>query len=481
MHLKMIFGSPGTGKTRALTSEIQRHIDNGVPPDTITAISYSRAAAKELAHRTDGVLCTTVHALALDTLRRHGDIRKVLNDDHYNSFLERFTPVNYRKMVEDEIRDYHLSVITGTKSIITDGVDKYIKFKVSSGVVDFTDMLLTDQLPMSGSLLVVDEAQDLSLLQLGLISAWMKQYDSVVVCGDPDQSIYTFAGAHVYGMAELAKIADEVISLDVGYRVPSVIKEFAMSIIERTDRYDKAYSPARVGGEWRYYGGDSNKDSRHIIAAISSKFDINGTSTGLFLARTNSYLDYYYNAFRRMVLPSSEILDMAEFEACYHLHRIRHLYSVGVSGIIKKSKIEEWMPLFNKEYAASLLDGSWLTSANLPTLNLKITSSNITECNGLYISSLFKKFKLFGVIKGLADRFTVSTIHGAKGMEADEVFIILNSTNKIKKHGNIHDERRLAYVAVTRAKEGVSLFKINDGNIDNWCMNQWFPGTHRLI
>jgi ATP-dependent DNA helicase RecQ len=56
----------------------------------------------------------------------------------------------------------------------------------------------------------------------------------------------------------------------------------------------------------------------------------------------------------------------------------------------------------------------------------------------------------------------LGTVHGAKGMEFGHVFVPGGGWSSLKDHGRMEEERRVYYVAMTRAKETLCLFERQD-------------------
>ena len=93
--------------------------------------------------------------------------------------------------------------------------------------------------------LFVDEGQDLSRSQWKLIDRMMERIPHVVIAGDDDQAIYTWAGADPHGMKKYG----EGKVLDVSYRVPRKVHRIAEAVAEKMgERVAKSYRPANRDG-----------------------------------------------------------------------------------------------------------------------------------------------------------------------------------------------------------------------------------------
>ncbi len=136
----------GAGKTLFVTNLINTWIDGGIPPDEIAAVSFTVTAAKELGERisASGVHLSTVHSLA------------------YQVCAESNAIPPYTSKFFDQL------LTTGT-------------------------ILVRNRKPMFRAV-AIDEAQDLTLLQIEFMSAILQNTEKAAIVGDPRQSIYGFLG-----------------------------------------------------------------------------------------------------------------------------------------------------------------------------------------------------------------------------------------------------------------------------------------------
>jgi superfamily I DNA/RNA helicase len=135
--------------------------------------------------------------------------------------------------------------------------DRWTAWKAENGFRDFTDLLevsYNDFLTAPGGpeVIFVDEAQDLSPLQLALLRKWGRRAGYLVTAGDDDQTIYGFAGA-----APEVLLNHEVperfrLVLSQSYRIPRAIHALSQRWIERVAiREPKEYLPRDFDGEVR--------------------------------------------------------------------------------------------------------------------------------------------------------------------------------------------------------------------------------------
>ena len=131
-------------------------------------------------------------------------------------------------------------------------------YKTETGTMDFTDLIevaLRDvnHPPGAPDIGFLDEAQDLTPCEMALWRKWAAGMDKIIICGDPDQAIFSFKGARAAEM--LTPIPEENVRvLKQSYRVPVAVHEVAQNWIEKippTHRKQVEYLPRDYPGEVR--------------------------------------------------------------------------------------------------------------------------------------------------------------------------------------------------------------------------------------
>ncbi|HEY6315621.1 MAG TPA: UvrD-helicase domain-containing protein [Streptosporangiaceae bacterium] len=244
----LIIAGPGTGKTRTLTHRIAHQVaERDAPARHILALTFTRRAAQEMRDRL-AVLCpgqeeltvTTFHGLGLRILREHHDAA---------GLPARFT-------VADEAARLRVATeLTGSerdgRKLLAgldedpDGAAALRKELIARDLVDFDGLvemaadLLRDQPAVAAELrarwprISVDEYQDIDPVQYGLLRMISGDGDGLTAIGDPDQAIYGFRGADVaiFGRFTADFLGATTVQLTRNYRSDPAIVTAAMQAI----------------------------------------------------------------------------------------------------------------------------------------------------------------------------------------------------------------------------------------------------------
>src|SRR6266540_224480 len=242
----LIIAGAGTGKTKTLAARVAHLIQQGVAPERILLLTFSRRAAREMLSRAAAIVGETqssrvwggtFHAVANRLLRVHGQalglptsftvldqgdgadlmnfIRSELGLDHSprrfprkDTLAEIYSRmVNARTKLGDVLEKTYpwcASEIDGIRAVF----QSYIKRKREQGVLDYDDLLLhwhaLTRAERTGDLVVnlfdhilVDEYQDTNAVQLDILLEMRRESRSITVVGDDAQAIYSFRAATV--------------------------------------------------------------------------------------------------------------------------------------------------------------------------------------------------------------------------------------------------------------------------------------------
>lgn len=480
-----IIAPAGTGKTTRLLSIVEDLFASGTKPEQIIYTTFTRAGAGEAVKRGlqkgykehEMPFFRTLHSFCLRFIGRREILRFKDYVEFANSAGVRLTlsPVDsFNGQQRGQTRGDHLMAVSALSRAWTCSVeqawakyedshmfsiqeavffhDSYMMFKRSRGRIDFTDMLelfLNDPPNLRIDNVIVDEAQDLSLLQWGVVDILAANAKRVWVAGDDDQCIHEWAGADPNKLIDL----DAAVEIQPqSYRIPRKVHTFANIIVKKVSkRIDKEYRPRDVEGELTL--------NAHLEDIDMDK------GTWLLLVRNNCFLDYFTEELIRKGHLFTAQGDYAEMDKtvravktwndlrkgfsvtveeaalCYNLMSQRDRVTRGFKKQLfelDKDHIVD-IELLRERYGL-VFDGEWAQAFDM--MSDRIRS---------YIQACERR----GEDLSKPVRIEVSTIHGSKGREAENVVVLHDMTWKthnmfLKKPDAEH---RVAYVACTRAKE----------------------------
>ncbi len=503
----------GTGKTRAITHRIALGVLSGAyAPNRVMALTFTSRSAAELRGRlrqlgAGQVAARTFHAAALSQLNYFwphvvgGQAPRILDGKgrilgHAAEALhlkvdtatlrDLAAEVEWRKTSGLSIDQYAAAIsrrsLPGRLSLeqVIALQQMYEKLKDERKQIDFEDVLLA----MAGMIesepsvalqvreqyrfFVVDEYQDVSPLQHDLLALWLGDRRDLCVVGDASQTIYSFAGARSAYLLEFPKeYADAtVVRLEQNYRSTAPIVATANQLMRgRSGALTLHAARSEPGPDPTVRGyatdmAEARGVAEHILQLMESGtkpediailFRVNVQAALLETALTEVGVSYQIRGAKRF-------FDLPEVKQAVMSLRAASVSIVGE-------------PLF-KSVSDVLRSLGWSQTAPETRGAVQSRWESLNALMGLVDQAApgttFRDFtndlmeRQAGQHEPTLSAVTLATLHSAKGLEWDVVFVVGLSEGLVpisyaSTFDQIDEERRLLYVGITRARRRLAL------------------------
>ncbi len=571
----LIIAGAGSGKTRTLVYRVAWLVENGIPPERILLLTFTRKASQEMLHRVEEMLnrsCRevaggTFHALAYKILRIYGSaiglkrpltvmdrkdseelVGKIIKAKRWDKEKDNPDKKEFLELLSRFVNK-GLTFEEGlSQSFFENGISlsklkevnrDYETLKRQHGLLDYDDLLshclhlfrqetgIVQKLSSFYQYVLVDEYQDTNLLQAEMVRHLAR--GNIMVVGDDSQSIYGFRGAHFKNILDFPHQfpGTRVIKMEENFRSSQPILNLANRMISYSkERYSKClFSRFKKGEppcciELPYEESQSQYVTRQLQEfhgqgipweemAVLFRAGHHSFNLEVFLQKEGipfkkyggrrfvegahikdflSYLKVIHNPLD--VLAWERILKLLEGFGPKRAQDIVGQMTVCpdwtsrlecLTGYPRlKSQLDEFSALFQRlidqplltptqaletiwEYYKNLLPGLYEEPQRRQKEIEEIirVSYNYTETEAL-LGDL--SLEVYEEPDGQEkDQLTLSTVHSAKGLEWKVVFIIwltegrFPSSQSMMNPEEMEEERRLLYVAITRAKERLFL------------------------
>ncbi len=574
----LVIAGAGSGKTKTLTYRVARLIEDGIKPENILLLTFTKKAAAEMLSRATIVLdnrCEkvaggTFHSFANIILRKYSKLLGLKNnftimdradcEDVINHIVGQLFPKKEKRFPKKstllDIYSKSINKVTPTKQIIADEFpqfahceDKiievhkaYVAYKRENSVLDYDDLLLYIKLLLENNdglrkrlsneykYIMVDEYQDTNTLQADVIRLLASEHNNIMAVGDDAQSIYSFRGANYRNILDFPRLFEntKIIKLEQNYRSTQNILKLTNEIISKAkEKYTKnlfsnivsPQVPALICAK------DTQMEADFICQRILELLDEDISLSDICVLTRNARMSYNLEIeLSKRAIPFQKFGGPKFMETAHIKDVVAHLRvilnpddvisltrillllkGVGASTVnnimpiikgdlkpdiklLPSNKSQSLTPLFNtlgqlRDYSTTKKPEeivSAIINYYRPILKDKYDDFSKREKDldhFEYLSTQYSNLEDFisdlaleppdasveGMYKKNSDdeALTISTIHSAKGLEWDSVFIIgavdgrFPSAYSFNSEEEMDEELRLMYVATTRAKNNL--------------------------
>jgi DNA helicase-2/ATP-dependent DNA helicase PcrA len=505
-----VLAGAGTGKTRAITHRIAHGVATGIyAPTEVLAVTFTTRAAGEMRGRlhrlgAPGVQARTFHSAALRQLRWFwpttyggelptltesklamvaGAARRLRVQTDQALLRDLASEIEWAKVSNVGPDDY--AAVADRRGRAVSGVDHetvgrlfagYEEVKRSQARMDMEDVLLLTagmlaeeervaaQVRAQYKWFVVDEFQDVSPIQSALLDLWLGGRDEICVVGDPAQTIYSFAGADATYLRDFPRkfAGTTSVELSRNYRSSPEVVDAANAVLagsESTSVRLRAQRPS--GPKVRYTPAADEVAEAEAVADAAGVLIRGGTPASKIavLFRINAQSEAFEEALASRGLP----------------YVVR-----GATRFFERPEVRQAVTLLrgavrSEDESAPLLDLLRATLAGMGWTSEAPTTRGQTRDRWESLQALMTMAEEAGEMTATdfvadldrraseqhapaAGGITLATLHAAKGLEWDAVFLagmhdgampLMHATTDAE----VEEERRLLYVGMTRARE----------------------------
>ncbi len=518
-----VLAGAGTGKTRAITHRIAYGVHNGAyDARTVLAVTFTTRAAGEMRARlrglgVDGVQARTFHSAALRQSRwfwprvmgselppivesKLALLREAVTRCRLGSdaplLRDLAGEVEWAKVSNVTAEGYAAAATAAGRSVgsldapaVGRIYASYEQVKAERGRIDLEDVLLSavglletypgvaEQVRGQYRHLVVDEYQDVSPLQQRLLEAWLGDRQEVCVVGDPAQTIYSFAGARWEHLLEfpLRHPGAAVVRLVRDYRSTPQVVSVANAVLSAATG---PAAPLRLALEAQRPPGPAVTYAEHpdevaeagAVARAIHRLVQDGTPPRevAVLYRVNAQSQAYEQALAQAGVPyvvrgADRFFDRPEVRQATLLARGAARAGEGSGDLVA----DLGDVLAGLGWSAGqpppgpgAVRERWESLSALSGLAAEVAAAQPEADLAAFVAEL--EARAAAQHAPLVDGVTLASLHAAKGLEWDAVFIVGCHEGTLPivhaaTPAQVEEERRLLYVGITRARTRLSL------------------------
>lgn len=405
-HCIVVAAGPGSGKTRVLVHKLASLLLlEDVKHEQLLMLTFSRAAAIEFKQRLMGLIGNAAHFV--DIMTFHSYCFDLLG---------------------------RIGNLDNAKDIVAHAAQM-----IAAGEVEPNRIAKT--------VLVIDEAQDMSKEEYALVRAMMAANEDmrVIAVGDDDQNIFEFRGSSSRYMSQLLKDSGgRLIEMTENYRSYRHVVSFANAFVQRIPYRMKSTPIVSVSNEEGYVSITHHSSACMFEPLVRDLMHNRTQNTTCILTQTNEEAVILVALLRKRGLQSKLIQSIEGFRF-WNMAEVRkflkYIEAKTQTPVITNEVWEEAKQRTYDEYA---------TSASLPYLQKCIQLFEQTN-KAKYLTD-FKEYVYESSVEDFCDLsgadVVVSTIHKSKGREFDDVYMLLAEPQHITT-----ELLRCCFVGMTRAKQ----------------------------
>lgn len=495
-------------------------------PSSVLAVTFTNRAAGEMRGRlrqlgATGVQARTFHSAALRQLQYFwpksvgGGIPKIIDRKiqivadaaaacrirlDRNELRDAAAEIEWAKVTQTVPADYAAAAVKSGRAVPRDPAEiaqlyaAYEDLKRDRAVIDFEDVLLltvgilqdrhdiADEVRAQYQHFVVDEYQDVSPLQQRLLELWLGDRDSLCVVGDASQTIYSFTGAtpdHLLDFRTRHPGAT-VVKLVRDYRSSPQVVHLANGLLAQArgraaDHRLELISQRAAGPDPLYTEyADEPAEAEGAARRIRDLLAIGVPPAEIaILFRTNSQSETYEQALADAGIPyqlrgAERFFDRPEVRKAGIA--LRGAARFGTNDTLLDDAVdlpsqvravlsgEGWTP--TPPAGSGAVRERWESLAALVNLAQDFAAAKAGATLADLVAELDERAgaQHAPTVQGV----TLASLHSAKGLEWDAVFVVgvaegMMPITYARTDEQVEEERRLLYVGVTRAREHLHL------------------------
>ena len=355
----LIIAGAGSGKTRVLTSRIAYMLEQGVRPENILALTFTKKAANEMRERIETMVGSASRRIPMGTF--HSIFARILRDNAeaigYQREFTIYETTDSRNLIKTIIKErnldddkykpnvVHSRISTAKNSLITPGAYaanaaltgddrsrqmpefaniyiEYCRRCKHNNAMDFDDLLLQTNILLRDcpqvlaayqnlfQYILIDEYQDTNYAQYLIVRRLSQLHNRVCVVGDDAQSIYSFRGAKIENILNFRRDYPmaQIFKLEQNYRSTQTIVDAANSVIEHNARQMKkqCFSAGEQGEKIRIFKAYTDREEAELVVTdLRDRVREGGDEwqEAAILYRTNNQSLVLEDALRRKGIP----------------------------------------------------------------------------------------------------------------------------------------------------------------------------------